>query len=104
MRDAAPMVDTRAPQTYMHLHLKLKKLQVSGCYRTKPDNTIALTSIYLQNVPGSDHHNSKFHAAVLHGICNILSFSKSMLGSCQQQQLLRLPDLSEKIITYIDLK
>ena len=22
------MVDTRAPQTYMHLHLKLKKLQV----------------------------------------------------------------------------
>lgn len=28
VRDAAPMVDTRAPQTYMHLHLKLKKLQV----------------------------------------------------------------------------
>ncbi|KAF6022561.1 hypothetical protein EB796_019132 [Bugula neritina] len=28
VRDATPMVDTRAPQTYMHLHLKLKKLQV----------------------------------------------------------------------------
>ena len=27
---AAPMVDTRAPPTYMHLHLKLKKLQVSN--------------------------------------------------------------------------
>lgn len=26
---AQPMVDTRAPPTYMHLHLKLKKLQVS---------------------------------------------------------------------------
>jgi len=25
---ARPQVDTRPPQTYMHLHLKLKKLQV----------------------------------------------------------------------------
>lgn len=89
------MVDTRAPQTYMHLHLKLKKLQVSGFYRTKPDNTTALISIYLKNAPCSDHHHSKFHAT--------LSFSKSVLGSCQQQQLLWLPDLSEKIITYINL-
>lgn len=29
VRTAAPMVDTKAPPTYMHLHLKLKKLQVS---------------------------------------------------------------------------
>ena len=31
VREAQPMVDTKAPATYMHLHLKLKKLQVS-CY------------------------------------------------------------------------
>jgi len=28
VRDAPPMVDTRPPRTYMHLHLKLKKLQL----------------------------------------------------------------------------
>ena len=28
--DARPMVDTKAPQTYLHLHLKLKKLQVGN--------------------------------------------------------------------------
>uniref|UniRef100_A0A0B6ZSX7 Cilia- and flagella-associated protein 97 n=1 Tax=Arion vulgaris TaxID=1028688 RepID=A0A0B6ZSX7_9EUPU len=27
-RDAAPVVDTRAPATFMHLHLRLKKLQL----------------------------------------------------------------------------
>lgn len=29
VKDAVPMVDTKPPRTYMHLHLKLKKLQVS---------------------------------------------------------------------------
>lgn len=28
IHEARPMVDTRPPQTYMHLHLKLKKLQL----------------------------------------------------------------------------
>jgi len=28
VRDAPPMVDTKPPRTYMHLHLKLKKLQL----------------------------------------------------------------------------
>ena len=28
VRDVKPMVDTKPPRTYMHLHLKLKKLQV----------------------------------------------------------------------------
>lgn len=40
VREAQPMVDTKAPATYMHLHLKLKKLQVS----------FKLTSIYSFNM------------------------------------------------------
>ncbi|KAK2179710.1 hypothetical protein NP493_476g01000 [Ridgeia piscesae] len=28
VQEARPMVDTKAPQTYLHLHLKLKKLQL----------------------------------------------------------------------------
>ena len=28
MRDAKPMIDNKPPETYMHLHLKLKKRQV----------------------------------------------------------------------------
>ncbi|CAF1218986.1 unnamed protein product [Adineta ricciae] len=28
VRDARPSIDTRPPQTYMHLHMKLKKLQL----------------------------------------------------------------------------
>lgn len=29
VRDARPSIDTRPPRTFMHLHMKLKKLQVN---------------------------------------------------------------------------
>ena len=36
------MVDTKAPATYMHLHLKLKKLQVCITVRPNKDTLIPL--------------------------------------------------------------
>ena len=46
--EARPTVDTRPPQTYMHLHLKLKKLQVESS--NSHDIIIAQNVKSVQNV------------------------------------------------------
>lgn len=44
VRNARPMIDNKPPQTYMHLHLNLKKLQVEEERRgvVERDNSILL--------------------------------------------------------------
>ena len=49
VRSAKPMVDTRAPQTYVHMHLKLKKLQLEEerMSTIERDNRILLEKMSL---------------------------------------------------------
>lgn len=62
VRDAAPMVNTRAPQTYMHLHLKLKKLQLEEerLATIERDNRILLEKMsYIMRTRGRiDNRNN----------------------------------------------
>ena len=48
VRDARPSIDTRPPRTYMHLHLKLKKLQVSNRFVWKNRNVISFFLRFFQ--------------------------------------------------------
>lgn len=48
VREAQPMVDTKAPATYMHLHLKLKKLQVS--FKPTSIYNFHMEAVYVTNL------------------------------------------------------
>ena len=62
MADARPIVDTKAPQTYMHLHLKLKKLQLEEerLATIERDNRILLEKMsYIMRTRGRvDNRNN----------------------------------------------
>ena len=47
VRDAKPMIDNKPPETYMHLHLKLKKVQMEEERRAtvQRDNRILLENL-----------------------------------------------------------
>lgn len=61
VRDAKPMVDTRPPRTYMHLHLKLKKIQLEEerAATIERDNRILLEkmSTIMRTSGGIDNKN-----------------------------------------------
>ncbi|CAF3284976.1 unnamed protein product [Rotaria socialis] len=61
VRDARPTVDTRPPRTYMHLHMKLKKLQIEEerSATIERDNRILLEKMSnIMRTTGSiDNHN-----------------------------------------------
>lgn len=62
VKDAVPMVDTKPPRTYMHLHLKLKKLQLEEerLATIERDNRILLEKMsYIMRTKGRiDNRNN----------------------------------------------
>ena len=65
VKEAQPMVDTKAPQTYVHLHLKLKKLQLEEerLATIERDNRILLEKMsQIMRTKGRvDHRNNYVH-------------------------------------------
>jgi len=94
VRDAAPMVDTRAPQTYMHLHLKLKKLQLEEerLATIERDNRILLEKMsYIMRTQGRVDNRNNYEY-------------KSLNREKRQRELLRVTRENQAVLQRILLR
>ena len=85
---AQPMVDTRAPPTYMHLHLKLKKLQLEEerLATIERDNRILLEKMsYVMRTRGRVDNRNNYEY-------------KSLNREKRQRELLRLTRENQSIL------
>lgn len=91
VREAKSMVDTKPPKTYVHLHLKLKKLQLEEeRYAViERDNRILLEKMsqIMRNRGRVDNHNSYV--------------SKSLTREKRQRELLRVTRENQEILKRI---
>lgn len=88
---AQPMVDTRAPPTYMHLHLKLKKLQLEEerLATIERDNRILLEKMsYVMRTRGRVDNRNNYEY-------------KSLNREKRQRELLRLTKENQTILARI---
>ncbi|EGD75057.1 hypothetical protein PTSG_06715 [Salpingoeca rosetta] len=94
LRNAKPTVDTRAPKTYMHLQLKLKKLQMEEerLATVERDNRILLEKMsHIMRTRGRvDNRNDYDH--------------KSLNKTKRQQELLRITHENQAILKRITAK
>ncbi|KAF6039598.1 hypothetical protein EB796_002094 [Bugula neritina] len=91
VRDATPMVDTRAPQTYMHLHLKLKKLQLEEerLATIERDNRILLEKMsYIMRTQGRVDNRNNYEY-------------KSLNREKRQRELLRVTRENQAVLQRI---
>lgn len=88
VREAAPMVDTKAPTTYMHLHLKLKKLQLEEerLATIERDNRILLEKMsYIMRTRGRVDNRNNYEY-------------KSLNREKRQRELLRVTKENQAIL------
>jgi len=94
VRDAAPMINTKAPPTYMHLHLKLKKLQLEEerLATIERDNRILLEkmSCIMRTRGRVDNRNNYEY--------------KSLNKEKRQRELLRVTKENQAILQRITLR
>ncbi|KAJ8310591.1 hypothetical protein KUTeg_012456 [Tegillarca granosa] len=86
-----PMVDTRAPPTYMHLHLKLKKLQLEEerLATIERDNRILLEKMsYIMRTRGRVDNKNNYEY-------------KSLNREKRQRELLRVTKENQQILSRI---
>ncbi|XP_060069292.1 sperm axonemal maintenance protein CFAP97D1-like [Ylistrum balloti] len=91
VRTAHSMVDTRAPPTYMHLHLKLKKLQLEEerLATIERDNRILLEKMsYIMRTKGRVENRNNYEY-------------KSLNREKRQRELLRVTKENQSILTRI---
>ncbi|KAK3095026.1 hypothetical protein FSP39_009326 [Pinctada imbricata] len=91
---AAPMVDTRAPPTYMHLHLKLKKLQLEEerLATIERDNRILLEKMsYIMRTRGRVDNRNNYEY-------------KSLNKEKRARELLRVTKENQAILQRITLR
>jgi len=94
VRDAAPMVDTKAPPTYMHLHLKLKKLQLEEerLATIERDNRILLEKMsYIMRTRGRVDNRNNYEY-------------KSLNREKRQRELLRVTRENQEILKRINMR
>lgn len=94
VRDAAPMVDTKAPPTYMHLHLKLKKLQLEEerLATIERDNRILLEKMsYIMRTKGRVDNRNNYEY-------------KSLNREKRQRELLRVTKENQAILYRINMR
>lgn len=94
VRTAAPMVDTKAPPTYMHLHLKLKKLQLEEerLATIERDNRILLEKMsYIMRTRGRVDNRNMYEY-------------KSLNKEKRQRELLRVTKENQAILQRITLR
>ncbi|KAK3776987.1 hypothetical protein RRG08_042872 [Elysia crispata] len=94
VRDAAPMVDTKAPPTYMHLHLKLKKLQLEEerLATIERDNRILLEKMsYIMRTRGRVDNRNNYEY-------------KSLNREKRQRELLRVTKENQAILYRINMR
>ncbi|XP_067670641.1 sperm axonemal maintenance protein CFAP97D1-like [Haliotis asinina] len=87
VKDAAPMVDTKAPPTYMHLHLKLKKLQLEEerLATIERDNRILLEKMsYIMRTRGRVDNRNNYEYRSL----NREKRQRELLRITQENQLI----------------
>jgi len=91
VRQAQPMVDTKAPTTYVHLHLKLKKLQLEEerIAVIERDNRILLEKMseIMRTTGRVDHRNNYIH--------------RSLNKEKRQRELLRVTRENQEILKRI---
>jgi len=91
VREAQPMVDTKAPTTYVHLHLKLKKLQLEEerLAVIERDNRILLEKMseIMRTTGRVDHRNNYIH--------------RSLNKEKRQRELLRVTRENQEILKRI---
>merc|ERR1712154_603138 len=91
VRDVQPMVDTKAPPTYMHLHLKLKKLQLEEerLATIERDNRILLEKMsYIMRTRGRVDNRNNYEY-------------KSLNREKRQRELLRVTKENQKFMDNI---
>ncbi|KAH3878390.1 hypothetical protein DPMN_002281 [Dreissena polymorpha] len=94
VKEAQPMVDTRAPATYMHLHLKLKKLQLEEerLATIERDNRILLEKMsYIMRTRGRVDNRNNYEY-------------KSLNREKRQRELLRVTKENQSILKRIMLR
>ncbi|XP_070173850.1 sperm axonemal maintenance protein CFAP97D1-like isoform X2 [Littorina saxatilis] len=94
VKDAAPMVDTKAPPTYMHLHLKLKKLQLEEerLATIERDNRILLEKMsYIMRTRGRIDNRNNYEY-------------KSLNREKRQRELLRVTRENQEILKRINMR
>jgi len=94
VRDAVPMVDTKAPPTYMHLHLKLKKLQLEEerLATIERDNRILLEKMsYIMRTRGRVDNRNNYEY-------------KSLNREKRQRELLRVTKENQAILYRINMR
>nr|XP_022344438.1 uncharacterized protein C17orf105 homolog [Crassostrea virginica] len=94
VRTAAPMVDTKAPPTYMHLHLKLKKLQLEEerLATIERDNRILLEKMsYIMRTRGRVDNRNMYEY-------------KSLNKEKRQRELLRVTKENQAILQRITVR
>jgi len=94
VRDACPMVDTKAPPTYMHLHLKLKKLQLEEerLATIERDNRILLEKMsYIMRTRGRVDNRNNYEY-------------KSLNREKRQRELLRVTRENQEILKRINMR
>ncbi|XP_022095336.1 uncharacterized protein C17orf105 homolog [Acanthaster planci] len=91
VREAQPMVDTKPPTTYVHLHLKLKKLQLEEerLAVIERDNRILLEKMseIMRTTGRVDHRNNYIH--------------RSLNKEKRQRELLRVTRENQEILKRI---
>ncbi|XP_041357854.1 serine/threonine-protein kinase fray2-like [Gigantopelta aegis] len=94
VHSAAPMVDTKAPPTYMHLHLKLKKLQLEEerLATIERDNRILLEKMsYIMRTRGRVDNRNNYEY-------------KSLNREKRQRELLRVTRENQEILRRITMR
>ncbi|XP_076453690.1 sperm axonemal maintenance protein CFAP97D1-like [Babylonia areolata] len=94
VRDAAAVVDTKAPPTYMHLHLKLKKLQLEEerLATIERDNRILLEKMsYIMRTRGRVDNRNNYEY-------------KSLNREKRQRELLRVTRENQEILKRINMR
>ncbi|XP_061171167.1 sperm axonemal maintenance protein CFAP97D1-like [Saccostrea echinata] len=94
VRTAAPMVDTKAPPTYMHLHLKLKKLQLEEerLATIERDNRILLEKMsYIMRTRGRVDNRNMYEY-------------KSLNKEKRQRELLRVTKENQAILQRVTMR
>merc|ERR1712071_4537 len=92
--DIKPQIDNKAPRTYMHMHLKLKKLQVEEerLAVVERDNRILLEKMsYIMRTKGKVDNWNQYH-------------QKSLSKSSRQRELLRVTHENQAILKRISSK
>ena len=116
VKNAKPMIDTKPPETYMHLHLKLKKLQMEEERQAtvERDNRILLEKMaHIMRTKGRvDNRNNYQQRRSAGGIikwchnyhkcaaCVLLSLNKTR----RQRDLLRVTHENQAILKRIQSK